>query len=126
MKYISTLLALFTMNSHAAILGNDLGLVFGNDVIPIISSGSDLPASESREFSTSEENQNAVVIHIGQEGDQGISSIFKFDVTGINSLPAGQAKIKVILDVTKDKKLTITVVSEEITESVAYGQFDVE
>src|SRR5690606_16333810 len=101
----------------------------------IIEKNTTIPTKASQVFSTAEDNQSAVTVHVLQgERDQARfnKSLAKFDLTGIEPAPRGMPQIEVSFDIdangilhvsAKDKKVEIKAGSgltdEEIQRMVA-------
>ena len=68
----------------------------------LIEKNSTIPTQASQVFSTAEDNQSAVTVHVWQgEREQAIynKSLAKFDLTGIAPAPRGTPQIKVTFDI---------------------------
>jgi molecular chaperone DnaK (HSP70) len=104
----------------------DLGIVVGNQIAPIIKANEKLPINRKVSFSTSEDNQPAVFVHVGQNKDTSISTITRFDIYGIPHKPAGKANIEITFSIETNKVLKITVDVEGKPEPEIIGSFKVE
>lgn len=100
----------------------DLGVeIEGGDFFPLIKANTQLPAKAERLFTTVEDGQTVVEIHIQQRHFQDRSSLGKFLLEGIAPLGRGQARIDVSFFLDIDGLLTVKAqdlnsgISQELT-----------
>lgn len=83
----------------------------GGVMTKVIERGITIPAKKAQVFSTAEDNQPAVSIHVLQ-GERELSrdnkSLGKFDLTGIPSAPRGVPQIEVTFDIDANGILTVS------------------
>lgn len=121
-----TIMMTLTNFAFSQELKYDLGIVVGNQVAPIIKANEKLPINKKVSFSTSEDNQPAVFVHVGQNKDTAISTITRFDIYEIPHKPAGKANIEITFSIETNKMLKITVNVEGKPEPEIIGSFEVE
>jgi S1-C subfamily serine protease len=100
----------------------------GSMMTPIIKIGEELPSQASQVFSTAEDNQSAVTVHVlmgtakkepknkwdrffsltPQELAKDCESLGEFNITGIDRAPRGVPQIEVTFKVDKNGNLTVT------------------
>lgn len=83
----------------------------GGLVEPIIPRNTPLPALASQEFTTSQDGQGGMMIHVVQgerEFVQDCRSLAQFDLFGLPSLPAGAARVRVDFAVDVEGLLTVS------------------
>ncbi len=74
----------------------------GGVMTKLIEKNTTIPTKASQIFSTAEDNQNAVTVHVLQGERERAStnkSLAKFDLTGIDSAPSGMPQIEVAFDI---------------------------
>jgi len=83
----------------------------GGVMTKIIPKGTVIPAKKSQVFTTYQDNQTTVTIHV-YEGERPMTkdnhSLGKFDLTGIPSAPRGQAQIEVTFEVDENSILKVS------------------
>ncbi len=83
----------------------------GGIATPIIERNTTIPTKKSRIFTTAEDNQTSVKIHVVQ-GERPLAkdnrSLGKFYLTGIPPMPRGMAKIEVTFDIDKNGILHVS------------------
>jgi molecular chaperone DnaK len=75
---------------------------FGGVMTKIIDKNTTIPTRAAQEFSTAEDNQPAVTVHVLQgerERAHDNQSLARFDLTDIQAAPRGQPKIEVVFDI---------------------------
>jgi len=107
----------------------------GGVLTKIIEKGTTIPVKKSQVFSTAEDNQPAVSIHVGQgerEFAKDNKSLGMFELTGIPAAPRGVPQIEVTFDIDANGILTVSAVdkgtgkSQEIKVSGSSGLSDAE
>jgi len=93
-----------------------LGLeVMGGITQPIIEKGTTIPVSKSEVFSTAEDNQPAVTIHVVQ-GEAKLAadnkSLGQFNLEGISPAPRGVPQIEVKFDIDANGILTVSAIDK--------------
>ncbi len=121
--------SLFADMSHSAsgrkiydVTAFDLGLeIEGGDFFPLIRANTRLPAQALRQFTTVEDGQTIVEIHVQQRHGQDLSSLGKFLLEGIAPLDRGLPRIDVSFKLDIDGILTVEArdrnsgISQELT-----------
>jgi molecular chaperone DnaK len=77
----------------------------------LIDKNTTVPTRASQVFSTAEDNQNAVTVHVLQgerEQAQHNKSLARFDLSGIEPAPRGQPQVEVIFDIDANGILHVT------------------
>jgi len=107
----------------------------GGVLTKVIEKGTTIPVKKSQVFSTAEDNQPAVSIHVGQgerEFAKDNKSLGMFELTGIPAAPRGVPQIEVTFDIDANGILTVSAVdkgtgkSQEIKVSGSSGLSDAE
>jgi len=107
----------------------------GGVLTKVIEKGTTIPVKKSQVFSTAEDNQPAVSIHVGQgerEFAKDNKSLGMFELTGIPAAPRGVPQIEVTFDIDANGILTVsaqdkgTGKSQEIKVSGSSGLSDAE
>ncbi|WP_457913925.1 molecular chaperone DnaK [Candidatus Gillettellia adelgis] len=83
----------------------------GSVMTPLISKNTTIPAKHSQVFSTAEDNQSAVTIHVLQGERKRASdnkSLGQFNLDGIQAAPRGMPKIEVTFDIDADGILHVS------------------
>jgi len=107
----------------------------GGVLTKVIEKGTTIPVKKSQVFSTAEDNQPAVSIHVGQgerEFAKDNKSLGMFELTGIPAAPRGVPQIEVTFDIDANGILTVSALdkgtgkSQEIKVSGSSGLSDAE
>ncbi|NIG97906.1 MAG: molecular chaperone DnaK [Serratia symbiotica] len=83
----------------------------GSVMTPLITKNTTIPAKHSQVFSTAEDNQSAVTIHVLQGERKRASdnkSLGQFNLDGIQAAPRGMAQIEVTFDIDADGILHVS------------------
>lgn len=83
----------------------------GSVMTPLITKNTTIPAKHSQAFSTAEDNQSAVTIHVLQGERKRASdnkSLGQFNLDGIQAAPRGMAQIEVTFDIDADGILHVS------------------
>lgn len=110
--FLSSCLNFESQSSKAGKLSKSISIETIGDVSSIlIHKGSKLPTSYTEVFSTGEDNQKAVLIHLLRGNSTLVSensSIGKFQITGIRPAPKGepQIEVKIAIDMNEEIKVT--------------------
>ncbi len=116
----------FANRAFSQELKYDLGIVADSRLVPIIKAGKKLPVNMKVPFTTSDDNQSALFVHIGQIKDTTIHTITRFDIYSIPHKPAGEVNIEITFSIEKNKSFKISVNVEGKPEAEVFGPFKVE
>jgi len=109
-------MAFYDITSHNFGLENHC-----EEFVSLIPAGTSYPCEFTQLFTTIEENQDEVVIHVLQngerKGDENVVSLGMFHLTDIEPAPAGEPNIRVSFSIDTDGLLSVTAINLDSGES---------
>jgi molecular chaperone DnaK len=95
--------------SQSAKLSRSVGIeTLGGNFTPLLEKGIDLPASRSQTFSTAEDNQDQITVHVLRGDTAKHESLGQWQVSGIRPTPRGTPSIAITFSVDTGEHVSLT------------------